>query len=298
MTNSKRKWIVTGASGGIGRSVAGLLADENSCLFLQGCQRKKELEETAAELRSKGAEVHLFTADFASADDRSRFCQDVLEAADGDLANGSFIGAAGLDLMSSASKMLTFDGKLEKIFAVDITANVQLARFFGRKFYEANSAEFSRTAISTDSVLSANTPDAGITAKKANLSNENYLKIFSQSSIVLFGWDGAARGMEGETAQLYSLAKGAIIAFVKSLAQDLAPRVRVCSVSPGWIQTTWGSAPSEKFKKRGERESLAGRWGTPEEIARAVRFLVSKEASFVNGQDLTVNGGFNCRDLS
>lgn len=257
MSNKKRQWIITGASGGIGRSVAEVLADGNARFFLQANHRREELTRLANDLQKRGAEVHSFFADFTSTADRERFCQQVIET-ESDLANASFIGAAGLDLMSPSSKILSFDEKFKKIFEIDVAANVSLARFFGRKFKESSGG-----------------PHA----------------------IILFGWDGAARGMEGDTAQLYSLAKGAMIAFVKSLAQDLAPKVRVCSVSPGWIQTTWGVNPSEKFRVRGQRESLAERWGKPEEIARVIRFLLSDDASFVNAQDIVVNGGFNCRDI-
>jgi len=111
-------------------------------------------------------------------------------------------------------------------------------------------------------------------------------------SILTVGWDGAARGMAGDTAQLFATAKGAVMAFSLSLAQSLAPEVRVNCLAPGWIRTGWAERASEPWQERARRESLLGRWGTPEDVARAARFLVGPAGGFISGQVLAVNGGF------
>lgn len=121
----------------------------------------------------------------------------------------------------------------------------------------------------------------------------NHMKKEKTGVLVFFAWDGTERGMEGETAELYSIVKGGILAFSRSLAQTLAPEVRVNCLSPGWITTTWGKTAPEHFQKRASSESLMGRWGTPDDIASAVLFLVSDAASYINAQNLNVNGGFN-----
>lgn len=121
------------------------------------------------------------------------------------------------------------------------------------------------------------------------------MKKQGRGSLVFFSWDGVQRGMEGDTAQLYGAAKGAVLGFTRSLAQSLAPEVRVNCVSPGWIATTWGEKASEAARNRGAGESLTGRWGTPDEVASAVLFLASDAAAYVNGQNLTLNGGFNTK---
>jgi len=111
-------------------------------------------------------------------------------------------------------------------------------------------------------------------------------------SIVTIGWDQAELGMAGDSGELFAAVKGAVMAFTKSLAKSLAPSVRVNCVAPGWIRTAWGHQASREWQERAVGESLVGRWGEPEDIAAAVHWLVSPQASFVTGQVLNINGGF------
>jgi 3-oxoacyl-[acyl-carrier protein] reductase len=112
-----------------------------------------------------------------------------------------------------------------------------------------------------------------------------------RGAIVNIGWDQAETGMEGDSGQMFAAAKGAIMAATRSLAKSFAPSVRVNCVAPGWIRTKWGEGASAEWQERAKRESLLARWGEPDDIARAVRFLASPAAEFINGQVIHVNGG-------
>jgi 2-amino-4-hydroxy-6-hydroxymethyldihydropteridine diphosphokinase len=110
-------------------------------------------------------------------------------------------------------------------------------------------------------------------------------------TIINIGWDQAETGMEGDSGQLFGIAKSAIMAFTKSLALSLAPKVRVNCIAPGWIRTAWGESASKVWQERVLRETPMARWGAPEDVAAAARWLASPAASFVTGQIIRVNGG-------
>lgn len=112
-----------------------------------------------------------------------------------------------------------------------------------------------------------------------------------RGTILNIGWDQADRGMPGDSAELFSTAKNAVMGFTRSLAMSLAPEVRVNCISPGWIQTAWGEQASAAWQERVLRETPLGRWGQPEDIAKLARFLVSEEASYITGQVINANGG-------
>ena len=117
------------------------------------------------------------------------------------------------------------------------------------------------------------------------------MKEQGHGSIVTMGWDQAETGMEGDSGELFAATKGAILAFTRSLALSLAPEVRVNALAPGWIRTSWGETASTPWQDRVIRETPLARWGTPEDVAEAARFLVAPGSAFFTGQTLRVNGG-------
>ncbi|MEV0246301.1 glucose 1-dehydrogenase [Nocardia sp. NPDC050712] len=99
------------------------------------------------------------------------------------------------------------------------------------------------------------------------------------------------RGSPG--AALYSASKAAVENLARTLAAELAPRgIRVNSISPGYVDTpAFRAEASPEIRAVAGASVAVGRVGTAEEIAAAVAFLASAEASYVNGHELLVDGG-------
>jgi 3-oxoacyl-[acyl-carrier protein] reductase len=100
-------------------------------------------------------------------------------------------------------------------------------------------------------------------------------------------------GIHGNWGQTnYAASKGAIVAFTKSLAQELGSRgVRANVVAPGYIKTQLTDAIPDPAKEQMLGLTPLGRFGDPEDVARAVRFLCSDDAAFITGEVLVVGGG-------
>ena len=111
-----------------------------------------------------------------------------------------------------------------------------------------------------------------------------------RGTIFFLGWNGVDYGWQGETAQLYGTAKGALLGFSRSLAEDLAPEVLVRCLSLGWIKTRWGEKLSEELAQRYAADSRRNRWGTPEEVAAVIEFLSSEESAYLDGIGLRLDG--------
>ena len=152
--------------------------------------------------------------------------------------------------------------------------------------------------ITRDGVLARMTDDDWRSVLETNLSSVFYTcravsrgmmkrrggSIVNLSSIV---------GLHGNWGQSnYAASKGGIVAFTKSLAQELGSRgVRANVVAPGYIKTQLTDAIPEEAQQQMLGLTPLGRFGEPEDVARAVRFLSSDDASFITGEVVVVGGG-------
>jgi NAD(P)-dependent dehydrogenase (short-subunit alcohol dehydrogenase family) len=175
-----------------------------------------------------------------------------------------------------------------------------LARDFGKlDILFVNAGISGRTPTgSTDeavfeNIIRTNLNAAFFTVNSAGpLLNDNGSIIFNGSVHNHLGQAGLAA---------YAATKGGVVSMARSIAADLAPRnIRVNVVAPGatktpiWHRGSRASISEDESAKLAKAMSLRiplGRWGEPEELAKAVVFLASDDASYINAIELTVDGG-------
>ena len=100
-------------------------------------------------------------------------------------------------------------------------------------------------------------------------------------------------GLMGNAGQAnYAASKGGVIAFTKSVAKEFASRnIRANAVAPGFISSKMTDALSDEVRQKMLEAIPLSSFGTPEDVANAVAFLASDQASYITGQVLSVNGG-------
>ncbi len=116
------------------------------------------------------------------------------------------------------------------------------------------------------------------------MTKQRYGRIVNIASIV------GAMGNIGQAN--YAASKAAVIGFTKTVAREYASRnVTVNAVAPGFIDTAMTQGLAAEVKEALQKQIPLARLGTPADIANAVRFLVSEDASYITGHVLHVNGG-------
>jgi len=164
---------------------------------------------------------------------------------------------------------------------------------FGRVDILVNNAGITRDALlirmkeeDWDQVLDVNLKGAFLCTRAAvkTMSKQRYGRIINISSVVAF---------MGNIGQVnYVASKAGIIGFTKTVAREYASRgITVNAIAPGFIQTAMTEALSEQIKEAMLKEIPVGKFGLPEDIANAVRFLASRDSGYITGQVIHVNGG-------
>jgi 3-oxoacyl-[acyl-carrier protein] reductase len=243
---------VTGASSGIGAAIAGELAAAGADVIVHARARRDAAEAVAESIRRQGRRSTVLLADLADSGTHQRLVEAAWEWSGG---LEVWINNAGADVLTGSAAEASFEEKLHRLWQVDVLATVRLCRLAGPRLQE-QATRHDRAGV-----------------------------------ILNMGWDQAESGMAGDSGEMFSASKGAVMAFTRSLARSLAPHVRVNCLAPGWIRTAWGEQASERWQTRARQESLMGRWGSPADVARTARFLCSPAAAFITGQIIAINGG-------
>ncbi len=137
-----------------------------------------------------------------------------------------------------------------------------------------------------DAVLNINLKGSFLCSKEAIkiMGKQRFGKIISISSVVAF------MGNPGQAN--YSSSKAGLIGLTKTIAKEYASRgIRANAVAPGFIQTAMTDVLNDEVKDEMKKAIPLGQFGTPDDVTNAVIFLASKEADYITGQVIHVNGG-------
>lgn len=239
-----QKAVITGASGGIGQSIAHMLARAGATVVVTGT-RQQVLDDLAVELRQKhGGDVHVLTSSLKENEEIERLVTKADEIVGGiDI----LINNAGITRDQLAMRMS--NEAWDEVIAVNLTATFKLCR----------------SAIKS-------------------MSERRYGRIINVASIV---------GVTGNFGQAnYCASKAGMIGMSKAMALETVTRgITVNALAPGFIETPMTSAIPEAAQAKIMAKIPAQKMGKPDDIAAAALFLASREAGYITGQTIHVNGG-------
>ena len=213
--------VVTGSSSGIGRATAVALAKAGaSKLVVHYCSNQRGAEDTAALAKQFGCnEVLVVEADLRDSSQR----QNLARAAFKEFGKvDTWINNAGADVLTGEVANLPFAEKLERLWQVDVQATIDLSRDVAKRMSDQPQDH----------------PES------------------PPPSMTFIGWDQAPQGMEGDAGQMFGPIKAAVMAFANSMSQEFSPRIRVNTVAPGWIQTSWGETTNQYWDDRAKGTSV------------------------------------------
>ena len=239
---SGRVALVTGASRGIGRSIAVRLAAAGASVV--ACAREDHAQNVADEITAAGGTAEALSVDVTVASSLTSAVRETLD-------------------------------RFERFDVLVNNAGVVRDQLLLRMKSE-----------DWDTVLATNLTSAFACAQAAvrPMLKQRWGRIISISSVV---------GQSGNPGQTnYAASKAGLIGFSKSLAREVASRgITVNVVAPGFIETDMTARLDDGVRAALTGQIPVGRFGVPEDVAAAVCFLASDEASYITGQVVGVNGG-------
>jgi len=243
MSLSGRVAFVTGASQGIGRTVALRLAKDGAAVAV-AARNQDKLNELVAEITAAGSQAAAFPLDVADEE----------------------------QVKSAVKAAVAHFGKIDILVNNAGITKDQLVMRMKRADWDA--------------VLQTNLTSAYLLIQQVitSMLRQKWGRIINITSVF---------GQMGQAGQAnYSASKAGLIGLTMAIAREVGSRNITCNaVAPGFIETAMTAVLSDEFKQNAVKQIPLGRVGTSEDVAGAVAFLASDDASYVTGHVLSVNGG-------
>jgi 3-oxoacyl-[acyl-carrier protein] reductase len=235
--------LVTGASQGIGRACALVLAAAGAKVAL--CARNQEkLDQIAAEIVSQGGEATAFKVDVANEE----------------------------EIKAGVKAVIAHFGKIDILVNnAGVTRDQLVMRMKRADWDDVINTNLTAPFLLTQAVI-------------GSMLKQRWGRIINITSIF---------GQIGQAGQAnYASSKAGLIGLTMAVAREVASRnITVNAVAPGWIETAMTSALPDELKESMLKNIPLGRAGSDVDVAHAVKFLASEEASYITGEVLKVNGG-------
>mgnify|MGYP001350793024 CR=1 FL=1 len=211
-----------------------------------------------------------------------------------------FCVARNKEALDSTIKKIIGNGDKASAYSCDILDNKQFNNIVTDIFKEFGSIDIlvNNAGITNDTLLMRMSDDQWDSVLNINLKGsftctrsvikfmmkKKFGRIINITSIV---------GLTGNAGQAnYAASKAGLIGMTKSIAKEVASRgITANCVAPGWIETAMTDHLSEDVKNKFLSQIPTGKIGYPKDIANTVIFLASKEAEYITGQTITVDGG-------
>jgi 3-oxoacyl-[acyl-carrier protein] reductase len=210
------------------------------------------------------------------------------------------VGARNQEKLNELVQQITNAGGTAAAFVMDVAEEEQIKSafkaalaHFGKIDILVNNAGITRDQLvmrmkrtDWDAVLNTNLTSAYLCTQQAitSMLKQRWGRIVNITSVF---------GQMGQAGQAnYASSKAGLIGLTMAIAREVGSRNITCNaVAPGFIETAMTSGLGEDFKQMAVKNIPLGRVGTPDDVASAVAFLASDEASYITGHVLSVNGG-------
>jgi 3-oxoacyl-[acyl-carrier protein] reductase len=210
------------------------------------------------------------------------------------------VAARNQEKLNELVQQITSSGGKAAAFALDVAEEDQIKSTFkaalaqfGKIDILINNAGITRDQLvmrmkraDWDAVLNTNLTSAYLCTQQvmSSMLKQRWGRIVNITSVF---------GQMGQAGQAnYASSKAGLIGLTMAIAREVGSRNITCNaVAPGFIDTAMTSTLGDDFKEMAVKNIPLGRVGTPEDVASAVAFLASEEASYITGHVLSVNGG-------